>query len=104
MRIWKSTDGNVWINLDSVCNVFDLRGGFLLVYTADGGEAIEIDSDDAQSLRAALDAVSQPVPSQPRLDDALARLNALRHDMGTVGGNALVEIVRDIVLQLTEGR
>lgn len=101
--LWCS--GRNTINLNAVSWVTQQDDGNLDVYVQ-GGAARPgmISREHASSFLSALNAAAQPASAALRLDDALARLNALRHDMGTVGGNALVEIVRDIVLQLTEGR
>lgn len=83
----------------------------MLVYSiGDQKDAfLTLRGDDCASFLAALDAAHQPTfmewlgPDQSDpidVDAVIARLDSLRNDMGTVGGNALVEIVRDLAIAL----
>lgn len=106
--LWRSADGRKIINVLTVAFVVAQPDGKLTIYTA-GDRAIDgitLPAEDAASFMAALDDAAEPATPRTGLDpiidiDAvIARLDALRADMATVGGNALVEVVRDLAIAI----
>lgn len=105
---WKSADGTRIINLCTVSQVVKMTSGELRVYTSGDGvrDYLTVCPSDVASFMTALDDASEPswpsVHLDPIIDvDAIIeRLDRLRGDMATVGGNALVEAVRELAIAI----
>ena len=106
--LWKSADGRWIVNLRVVASVHvNKTTGDLSVYTIGdhGGECVTVRAADSASFLTALDAAYAPTfmaAPDPIIDvDAvIERLDRLRGDMATVGGNALVEAVRELAIAI----
>lgn len=108
--LWRSTDGKTIANLAFVTCVVRHDDGSIMVTLADGKFPLPITAAEAPRFLAALDAACRPTfmewlgPDSPDplidVDAVIARLDRLRADMATVGGNALVEAVRDLAIAI----
>jgi hypothetical protein len=101
MQIWKSPDGSRWINLDHLSAAYrkpDGSVGVLLVADSPvaDSETVSLRGDDAESFLAAIAAFDAPALDPAQLAAIIERLDNLDGDMATVGGQRLVEIVRDL--------
>lgn len=95
--LWRSPDGRKILNVLHVAYAVVMSDGSVSVYTP-GDRALDdihIPKEEAGLFLAALDAASVQ-PDTAKIDAIIDRLDSLRGDMGTVGGNELVMIVRDL--------